>query len=185
MGTPAAGGDPGPPPSVDLQTFRFVMGSFASGVCVVTTADEAGVPRGLTCSAVCSVSVDPPLLLASVASRSGTLAAIVRTGRFGVNMLGSQGRSVSQLFASGADDKFERVRWQRGPATGAPVLAATVAHAECVVHATVPAGDHTLVVGRMVSGSTDQERAPLTYFRGGYAQLLRAATLVDFTEWTE
>lgn len=161
-------------PDVDLQTFRLVMGSFVSGVSLVTTMDSEDRPRGLTCSAVCSVSVDPPLLLASVANRSGTLGAALETGRFAVNFLGSQAQSTSQLFASGATDKFERVRWARGAATGMPLLHGTVAHAECEIHQAVRAGDHTLLIGRMVSGGTAQQRMPLTYWRGGYAKLLRS-----------
>lgn len=159
--------------SVDMQTFRFVMGSFASGVTVVTTVDEHGRPRGLTCSAVCSVSLDPPLLAVGVSNRSGTLAAIATNGYFGVNILSIQGRSVSQLFASGAGDKFERVRWEPGEVAGMPLFAATVAHAECEVQQTVLAGDHTLLVGRVVGGGWKDDRAPLAYCRGGYARLLK------------
>ncbi|MEE1931078.1 flavin reductase family protein [Streptomyces sp. TRM 70351] len=162
-------------PSVDLQTFRQVMGSFASGITIVTTLDDEGQPRGLTCSAFCSVSVDPPLLLNSVASRSGTLEAITARGRFAVNMLGSQGQAVSQLFASGARDKFERVRWEPGTASGMPLLRGTVAYAECELERTVPAGDHVLLLGRVVGGGTEQDRLPLTYWRGGYARLLQSA----------
>ncbi|GGO95511.1 flavin reductase family protein [Wenjunlia tyrosinilytica] len=160
-------------PSVDLQTFRFVMASFASGVSVVTTLDENDQPRGLTCSAICSVSVDPPLLLSSVSNRSGTLPAVLSSGRFAVNILGSQGQSVSQLFASGANDKFDRVRWEPGPASGAPVLQVNVAHAECELHNAVEAGDHTLLIGRVIGGGTEQDRHPLAYWRGAYGRILQ------------
>ncbi|GAB2631126.1 hypothetical protein GCM10027168_73140 [Streptomyces capparidis] len=160
-------------PSVDLQTFRFVMGSFASGVSVVTTMDEQDRPRGLTCSAICSVSADPPLLLSSVDNRSGTLTAILATGRFAVNILGSQGQAVSQLFASGAEDKFERVRWEPGRFTGSPLFGVTVAHAECELFNAVEAGDHTLLIGRVVSGASEQDRTPLAYWRGSYGRVLQ------------
>jgi flavin reductase (NADH) len=160
-------------PPVDLQTFRFVMGSFASGVCVVTTVDENDEPRGLTCSAFCSVSVDPPLLLVSLSNRSGTLPAVLSSNRFAVNILGSQGQSVSQLFASGAKDKFSRVRWEPGPATGTPLLQVNVAHAECEVFDAVEEGDHTLLIGRVVGGGTEQDRHSLVYWRGAYGRLLQ------------
>jgi len=146
-----------PLPSVDLQTFRYVMGSFASGVSVVTTLDDDR-PRGFTCSAVCSVSADPPLLMASVSNRSGTLKAILSHGRFTVNILGAQARSVSQLFASPAQGQFEHVPWKPGAVTGMPLLPATVGYAECEVDNAVGAGDHTLLLGRMVGGGTRQVR---------------------------
>lgn len=160
-------------PSVDLQTFRFVMGSLASGVSVVTTMDEQGEPRGLTCSAVCSVSVDPPLLLASLSNRSGTLPAVLAANRFTVNILGSQGQSVSQVFASGAQDKFSRVGWEPGPVSGTPVLDVNVAHAECELFNAVEAGDHTLLIGRVVSGSTEDDRRALVYWRSAYGRILQ------------
>ncbi len=159
-------------PSVDIQLFRTVMASLASGVSIVTTLDKADEPRGLTCSAVCSVSVDPPLLLARVSNRSGTLRAVLDRAQFSVNILGSQGQMASQLFASGAQDKFERVRWTAGPVTGTPLLAVTVGHAECELHDAVEAGDHTLLIGRVVGGGSAEERFPLTYWRGSYARLL-------------
>lgn len=164
-------------PSVDLQTFRLMMASFPSGVTVVTTTDEKDEPRGLTCSAFCSVSVDPPLLLSSVASRSGTLAALLERGRFAVNILDSQGQAVSQLFASGAADKFDRVRWEPGATSGMPLLRGSLARIECEVHQTTVAGDHTLVIGRVIGGSFDQDKLPVTYWRGDYARLLRFAEM--------
>jgi len=148
------------------------MGSFASGVSVVTTLGRDGIPRGFTCSAICSVSADPPLLLACVDSRSSTLAEVLRCGRFAVNLLGSQAQEVSQLFASRTEDKFARVRWQPGPATGMPLLQVNVAHAECEVADSVTMGDHTLLVGRLVDGGTIRGGLPLTYWRGGYTRLI-------------
>ncbi|MFS8200193.1 flavin reductase family protein [Streptomyces sp. CWNU-52B] len=159
-------------PSVDTELFRTVMASLASGVSVVATYDEEDQPRGLTCSAVCSVSLEPPLLLASVSNRSGTLRAVLERGLFSVSILSAQGQTVSQLFASPAADKFERVRWTAGPVTGIPLMPATIGHAECAVHDAVEAGDHTLLIGRVVGGGSAQEHLPLTYWRGGYARLL-------------
>lgn len=162
-------------PSVDRGVFRGVMGSLASGVSVVTTLDEEGTPRGFTCSAVCSVSAEPPLLLAGVANNSGTLRAVRDGGRFAVNVLGSQGQEVSNLFASDSRSKFDRVRWEGGEVTGMPLLRVTVAHAECVLDEAVTAGDHTLLIGRIVGGGCEQGRPPLTYWRGGYGRLLHPA----------
>lgn len=160
-------------PPVDGATFRMIMASFASGVCVVTTLDGSVKPRGFTCSAFCSVSADPPLVLSSISNRSATLTAIRACGRFAVNILGRQGRDVSQVFASALNDKFNRVRWLRGPATGMPLLADTVAHAECELEDAMLAGDHTLILGRVVGGAAKPDGFPLAYWRGGYAEVLR------------
>ncbi|MGW6056102.1 flavin reductase family protein [Streptomyces sp. NPDC055189] len=164
--------DTGAPESIDRQTFRSLMGSLASGVSVVTTLDGSG-PKGFTCSAVCSVSASPPMLLSGVSNRSGTLRTIIETGRFAVNFLGEQGRNVSNLFASDSRTKFDELGWEPGKVTGMPLLEPTVAHAECVLAQSVLVGDHTLLVGRIVGGGTEQERRPLAYWRGDYAQLLR------------
>lgn len=159
-------------PSVDRDTFRTVMGSFASGVCVVTTLDRAGLPKGFTCSAVCSVSAEPPLLLASVSNHSSSLSAAVAQGRFAVNILDRRARWIAQVFASLVKEKFERVPWRRGRAGGMPVLADIVAYAECELDRAVPAGDHTLLLGRLVGGGLGPDHRPLTYWRGGYVEVL-------------
>ncbi|AXK31824.1 flavin reductase [Streptomyces armeniacus] len=174
MGTPAGQrlSDQTALASVGPQTFRSLMGSLASGVSVVTTLDGMG-PRGFTCSAVCSVSATPPLLLSGVNNRSGTLRVILDTGRFAVNFLSEQGAGVSSLFASDSSTKFDDIGWEPGKVTGMPLLEPTVAHAECVVAESVGIGDHTLLIGRIVGGGTEQERLPLSYWRGDYGRLLR------------
>jgi flavin reductase (DIM6/NTAB) family NADH-FMN oxidoreductase RutF len=150
------------------------MGSLVSGVSVVTTFDEGGRPLGFTCSALCSVSISPPLLLSCVNSLSSTMQAIVGQGCFAVNILSVRSQDVSQLFASrGSDGKFDQVAWTPGRATGMPVLQGTVAHAECELSGTVEAGDHTVLLGRIVEGDAVLERTPLTYWRGDYAELFR------------
>lgn len=160
--------------SVDPVTFRRVMGSFASGVSVVTTLDARGRPRGFTCSALCSVSSSPPLLLSCVNSLSSTMRAIIDQGHFAVNILGVRCRDISQSFASlGNDGKFDQVAWAPGRVTGMPLLQETIAHAECELSGTVDAGDHTMLLGRIVGGDAVPERSPLTYWRGDYARLLR------------
>jgi len=159
--------------ALSSEEFRTVMGSFASGVSVVTTTDERGTPYGLTCSAVCSVSAGPPLLLCCVSTPSRTLDALRGQGRFAVNFLDSQARDLSDLFASRTPDKFAAVDWQPGPALGMPILDRTVAYAECEVHEAVDAGDHMVVLGMLLGGEVDTRRFPLGYWRGGYVRLFR------------
>lgn len=159
--------------AVQYPQFRSIMGSFASGISVVTTLDDGERPYGLTCSAVCSVSAEPPLLLACVRTPSSTLDILTKRGRFAVNFLDSQARELSDLFASRSTDKFATVGWSPGAVAGMPVLDRTLAHAECEVHDLIDAGDHVIVLGRIVGGAADTDRFPLGYWRGSYVRLFR------------
>jgi flavin reductase (DIM6/NTAB) family NADH-FMN oxidoreductase RutF len=156
---------------VDAATFRGVMSSFPSGVGVVTTLDEGGQPRGFTCSAICSVSLDPPLLLVCVDLRSGSLRAIRHSNGFVVNFLGKDAASVSQAFASPRDDKFGVVEWEPNGCSGLPVLNAdALAYADCRLEREILAGDHAIVIGCIRDGGVpDPSHRPLLYWRRQYA----------------
>src|SRR2546423_12988019 len=91
---------------VDRATFRELAGAFPTGVTIVTTVDERGVPRGLTTQAFIGLSTEPPLVLVSLDRTSRTLASIRRSGSFVVNVLKRGSEEVSTLFATKADDKF-------------------------------------------------------------------------------
>lgn len=169
----AAGPDGSELADIDFDAFRAIMGSFASGVGVVTTLDEAGNPCGMTCSALCSVSADPPLLLSCVRTPSSTLNAIKARGRFVVNMLDADARDISDLFASRTEDKFSRVGWFASELAGMPVLDRVLAFAECTVYDLVTAGDHVIVLGRIVGGKAAPDRFPLGYWRGTYVRVFR------------
>lgn len=171
--SPAAGDTV--PEGIGFEDFRSIMGSFASGISVVTSIGAQGRPHGLTCSAVCSVSADPPLLLSCVKTPSSTLDAIRESGTFAVNFLDVLAREVSDLFASRTPDKFAEVGWHPGGATGMPVLDRTLAHAECRVESMVDAGDHAIVIGRLVGGAVNTERYPLGYWRGSYVRMFRTS----------
>ena len=161
--------------SIGLDEFRQIMGSLASGVSVITSLDEDGAPYGMTCSAVCSVSAEPPLLLTCVRTPSTTLNAIRSSGRFLVNFLDADALALSDLFASRTPDKFAEVGWRHSDRLGLPQLERTVAHAECLVHDVVTAGDHAIVLGRIIDGQAIPDRFPLGYWRGRYVQVFRVA----------
>jgi flavin reductase (NADH) len=151
---------------VDRDLFVEIMASYPAGVAVVTTLDGDGAPRGLTTTAVSSVSAEPPLLLVCVDLTSRTLPALRAGGTFVVNFL-REGRSeLARLFASKADDKFEHVRW-RPSAGGLPVLEAdALAWAECVTVHEIEPGDHVILLGRVEEGAgAADEDAPLMYYR--------------------
>ncbi len=148
--------------------FRSVMGRLAGGVVVVTGRGAAGEPRGLTATAVCSVSLSPPLVLVCVANRSQTLAAIGETGRYAINVLSSEGIEDSRRFASADERKFDGVGWTPAPG-GSPLLPGLLAWVECDVERTIEAGDHTVFIGRVTDGRVEREGAdPLVHFDGSY-----------------
>lgn len=160
-------------PCVDDALFRCLMGSLMSGVSIVTTVGAQGRPFGMTCSAVCSLSPDPPLLLACISAPSATLDAMQASGRFVVNVLDAESNDISHWFASRTPDKFSKVSWQFSELTGMPILDATVARAECTVHKALDAGDHIIVIGRIVGGEARPDRFPLGYWRGSYVRAIR------------
>jgi flavin reductase (DIM6/NTAB) family NADH-FMN oxidoreductase RutF len=169
MADMTAGRVPGPtiPPTgrggVEAAEFRSLMSRFPSGVTVVTTVDADGRPRGLTCSSVCSVTVDPPTLMVGIHGRSSTLSALLDRRAFAVNFLHQHGRGAAEVFASGRPDRFERIVWHPTAGLGLPHLReAAHAIAECTVYDTVPVDDHSMVIGRVV-GVELTDGLPLIY----------------------
>src|SRR3954451_25464821 len=134
---------------VERDTFVEIMASYPAGVAVVTTLDADGTPRGLTTTAVPSVSAEPPLLLVWVHLPSRPLPALRAGGRLVVNFL-REGRSeLARQFASKAEDKFEGVDWTPS-SSGLPVLAAdALAWAECVTVHELEPGDHVILLGQV------------------------------------
>jgi flavin reductase (DIM6/NTAB) family NADH-FMN oxidoreductase RutF len=158
-----------PPMSVTRDTFFSIMGSFPSGVTVVTTIGPDALPAGLTSSAMCSVSAEPPLLLISVAKSSRTLPVLRLAGRFAVNVLHEDAVETSACFASRDRDKFRNVTW-RLSARALPILHRdAIAYAECELEQEVEAGDHVLLLGHVLDGGVaDPNLRPLVYFRRSY-----------------
>jgi flavin reductase (DIM6/NTAB) family NADH-FMN oxidoreductase RutF len=126
---------------------RVLMGSFPTGVTVVTAVDGSGQPHGLTCTSLASVSADPPMILICLNVASGTYRAVRESGAFAVNLLRPTGRRAAEIFSSAVADRFAQVDWVRSPA-GIPWLAVdSVALADCLVSAIHLAADHAIVVG--------------------------------------
>ena len=129
-----------------------------------------GSPRGLTSNAVCSVSMDPPLLLFCLDKRSGSLPAFLESKVFVVNFLAAGRGELATRFASRTADKFEGQRWE--PAThagGAPIFVDdNIAHAECMLTQAIESGDHFVMIGRIDGGSANGQN-PLMYLRRTYA----------------
>jgi flavin reductase (DIM6/NTAB) family NADH-FMN oxidoreductase RutF len=169
-------------PAIDPALFRRVMGSFATGVTVITAEAHDGV-RGMTANAFMSGSLSPPLCIISVSKKARMHDLLKKIGHFGVSILAKGQENVSQHFArQGAiepDLSFEHM-------VGIPVLAGVCASVAAEIVARHDCGDHSLFVGNIV-GLRDHERAPLAYHAGKYAELLYRKTLpadpaVDFWE---
>ena len=157
--------------SIDPDTFRAVLGRFATGVTVVTARDGDGVDHGMTVSAFCSASLVPPLVLVCVDQTASTLPALMAGSHFAVNILAQGQEALSRRFAWQDVNRFDGVGYTRG-VTGVALLDETLAWLECRIVARHPAGDHVIVVGEVEAADARSER-PLLYYRGGYAQLER------------
>lgn len=157
--------------SVDPPRFRTLLGQFASGIVLVTGSDEDG-PVGFTCQSFCSVSLDPPLVSFCVGSDSTSYPRIRRSGRFAVNVLAEDQQQLSRRFAQPDTDRWSGVAWRPGP-TGNPLVAGALGWLDCTITAEHPAGDHTIVVGRVeaLGNDPDAPTEPLVFFRGQYRAL--------------
>ncbi len=151
----------------EARLFREVLGRYASGVTVVTTTED-GRPAGLTCQSFTSVSLDPPLVAFLPTRRSRSFAVIRRTGVFCVNFLAAGQDDISDRFAASDDDRFTSVDWSPSPGTGSPLLAGIVGHVDCSVESVDRAGDHYVVIGRVVDLAAGAADEPLLYYRGAY-----------------
>jgi flavin reductase (DIM6/NTAB) family NADH-FMN oxidoreductase RutF len=154
----------------DERTLRDALGSFATGVTVVTCVDADGNPFGLTVNSFTSVSLDPPLLLVCIAKWARCAPALIESGHFAVNVLQTGQQPASIRFSTPDEDRFGVTPWSIGE-TGAPLLMESLGVFECERHAVHEAGDHHILVGRVVRASFDPNLDPLLYFRARYRRL--------------
>jgi flavin reductase (DIM6/NTAB) family NADH-FMN oxidoreductase RutF len=158
--------------TIDPDSYRSVLGRFASGITVVTTRDAEGHDVGMTVSAFSSVSLNPPLIQISVDHESSLFAALSQSPLFGVSILAAEQEALSRRFATAESTRrFDGIGYKRGE-TGVVLLDDALAHLECRVVAQHATGDHTIFVGQ-VEGAESSNGRPLLYYRGGYAQLER------------
>jgi flavin reductase (DIM6/NTAB) family NADH-FMN oxidoreductase RutF len=155
-------------PPVDKDVFRDVIGHFATGVSVITARVEE-TDYGVTVSAVCSVSLEPPMLLVCLNRSSRTQGAVSRAGSFVMNVLGREQSEIARRFASARDDKFEGIGVFHGT-LGHPFLVEALAHVECGVVEQATGGTHTIFIAEVVHAERF-EGEPLLYFRGQFGSL--------------
>ena len=162
---------------IDPRELRNALGVFLTGVTVVSTCQQDGTPRGFTANSFTSVSLDPPLVLICIAKAASSLPVFENAAGFAINVLAEDQRDVSGAFASKRPDKFSSIDWRPGPANN-PILDGVAAWFDCVTDKTVDAGDHVILLGRVV-GFDHSAANPLGYTRGAYFSLGLAHDAVD------
>ena len=151
---------------IDPRALRDAFGGFMTGVTVVTAKAADGSPRGFTANSFASVSLDPPLLLVSIANTSSNFDVFTLGQGFAVNILSQSQKPVSNAFSRPAEDRFAGLDWRWGP-HGAPILADVSAWFDCALERVIPAGDHAILLGRVI-GFEAGTAAGLGYYRGSY-----------------
>lgn len=148
---------------VDLRQFS---GRFATGVTVVTTCDKAGDYYGLTMNAISCVCLEPPTFLICIDKTANTLAPLMESRVFALNILAQGQTDISNTFASKGEDKFAGIKTRAGT-LGAPLIEGTLAAAEFRVTEIFAAGDHFIVLGE-AHGADISDNQPLLYYQGKY-----------------
>jgi flavin reductase ActVB len=159
------------------DSFRTAMSRLAAGV-VMVTCRVNGKPWGLTVSACCSVSMDPPLILVSLGNTTASSAAITDQEAFGVSVLGERLVDVARFGSSRGEPKFlEHLCADDDGSCVSPAVAGAVAHVDCVVEDRVPAGDHVIFIGRVCNAVLGDGAGPLVYHGRTYHQLAHSTDL--------
>jgi flavin reductase (DIM6/NTAB) family NADH-FMN oxidoreductase RutF len=158
---------------IDPRDFRNALGSYATGVTIITAADADGKPYGLTCNSFASVSLNPPLVLWSLVLYSTSLSIFQNASHFAVNVLGVSQQALANKFAKSAEDKFAGVDWMPGLGN-APLLRDCVANFQCRAANRYYGGDHVIFLGAVEAYSYNRKE-PLLFARGGYGQFVAAA----------
>lgn len=164
---PSAAADP-----IDAAGFRAAMSTVVAPVTVVTARDDFGKPFGFTASSVVSLSLDPPLLLVCADRKAGSHDPLVAATHFCVNVIGVNGTDLALRFGSHRDDKFDNVELDDSSAE-APSLPAALSRIFCAVHGIRDGGDHTIVLGRVIS-FRHRAGEPLAWWDRGFQRLVRA-----------
>jgi flavin reductase (DIM6/NTAB) family NADH-FMN oxidoreductase RutF len=157
--------------TIDPDSFRSVLGRFASGITVVTTRDSDQRDLGMTVSAFCSVSLRPPLVQVCVDHEASLHAALLQNQRYAVSILAADQEALSRRFST-ADStrRFDGIGYRRGE-SGMVLLDDALAHLECRIVASHTAGDHTLFVGEVLAAERGRSAPPLLYLGQRYVSM--------------
>jgi flavin reductase (DIM6/NTAB) family NADH-FMN oxidoreductase RutF len=152
--------------AIDPRDFRNALGTYATGVTIITATSGDGKPYGLTCNSFASVSLNPPLVLWSLGMFSQGLSIFQNASHFTVNVLGASQQALSNKFAKSSEDKFAGVDWTPGLGN-APVLANCVANFQCRAANRYYGGDHIIFLGAVEAYAYNRQE-PLLFARGSY-----------------
>jgi len=153
--------------TIDPADFRKVLGSYPTGVCVVTAMGADGRPAGMVVGSFTSVSLDPPLVGFFPDKKSSSWPLIEATGHFCVNVMGSDQQDVCRAVGARGDQKFVGVEYAISE-HGLPVIADAIAAIECRLYSVTEAGDHWFVMGEVLRLESTREVDPMLFHRGRY-----------------
>lgn len=151
---------------ISKEDFRAALGRFASGITVVTSIDAENRFHGMTVSAFCSVSLDPPLVLVCISKDTGSHESIAKNKQFAVNVLSEGQAELSERFSAPIEDRFSSTEYRTGT-SGLPLLNGALANLECRLAHSYEGGDHTVYIGE-VENVAVTDGSPLLHFRGDY-----------------
>lgn len=157
-------------PAIDADRYRTVLGHYPTGVVVVSSIDSQGEPVGMVVGSFTSASLNPPLVAYLPAKSSSSYRQLQGASHFVVNVLAADQVGLCRQFAmKNATDKWAGVAWRRS-SRGLPILEDAVAWIECEMSSTLDAGDHDVVLGRVVDLDAGSDTLPLVFFQGGYGR---------------
>lgn len=154
---------------VGPEAFLRACAQFSTGVAIATVLDSAGAPHGMTVNSFTSVSLEPPLVLVCIDHKAGIRVHFLSCEFFAINILRESQQALSTRFARPGEDRFGSLEWYPG-STGAPLIPDALATLECTVFERLESGDHTIVIGEVVS-AVRHEGSPLIYFSSSYRGL--------------
>ena len=155
---------------IDPRDFRSALGTYATGVTIITAAGADGKPYGLTCNSFASVSLNPPLVLWSLVLYSSSLSVFQNASHFAVNVLGASQQALANKFSKSSEDKFVGVDWTSGIGN-APLLMECVANFQCRAVNRYYGGDHVIFLGAVEAYAYNRNE-PLLFARGGYGRFV-------------
>src|SRR3954470_12500343 len=157
---------------IDPRDFRNALGTYATGVTIITAMTSNGTPYGLTCNSFASVSLTPPLVLWSLGMFSQGLTTFQNASHFTINILGASQQALASQFAKSSEDKFVGVSWTPGLGN-APVLTDSVASFQCRAANRYYGGDHIIFLGAVEAYGYNRQE-PLLFARGGFGRFVTA-----------
>jgi flavin reductase (DIM6/NTAB) family NADH-FMN oxidoreductase RutF len=156
--------------NIDQRELRNTLGTFATGITVVTTTAKDGSMIGVTINSFASVSLDPPMVLFSLKTESPLNDIFLNADTFNINILSADQEKASNLFAGPTPDKFNHVEWFKGE-NGSPILKSCIGTLECKRSTSHNGGDHTIFIGEVTHYQYNPAGKPLLYFKGAYITL--------------